>query len=229
MTQAPVGREVGRAVLDHGTPFFLSYAHTDSNSGSSGGVPSSGQMAERFYYDLREEVQTLVSLLPGSEMGFMDIVGLRGGMHWRPELMLALGSCQVLVALLSVPYLDREWCGKEWHAFSLRTVERLPGATASPYQGCIIPVWWAPVPFPLPALIREEMIFAPPRRPEPDLPEQYKQNGVFGLMTTGQENSYRIIVWELAKLIQRIYYSQQAMTRKFDPGELRNVFRGGEP
>ena len=222
---------MGRAVLDHGMPFFLSYAHTDSNSGGTGGMPSSDQMAERFYYDLRGEVQPLVSLPSGVEMGFMDVAGLRGGMRWRSELMDALGTCQVMVALLSTPYLDRNWCGMEWHAFSQRTTEPVPEATVSPrpHQGCIIPVRWAPVPFPLPPLITKEQIFTPPRSPEPDLPGVYEENGVFGLMTGGWDNFYKITVWELAKLIQKIYYSQLAVHRSFDHKKLRNIFPGGAP
>ena len=98
-----------------------------------------------------------------------------------------------------------------------------------PHQGCIIPVRWAPVPFPLPPLIANAQIFTPPRTPEPDLPELYEENGVFGLMTTGRDNYYKIIVWELAKLIQKIYYSQRAVHRSFDHKKLRNVFPGGAP
>jgi TIR domain len=217
-----MGWEVGRAVFDQETPFFLSYAHAGSDS---------DQQAQHFFEELRGDVEPLMGLPVGSDMGFMDVVGLRGGMQWRPELIRALGSCQVLVALLSVPYLRSEWCGKEWHAFSLREPEPAPGAIASPNQGCIVPVRWAPIPFELPSVVKDEVtVFTPePTRQDLDLPRRYTREGVFGLRHTGQEDSYREVVWQLAKLIQRIYYSRRLKPREFQPDELADVFQGGLP
>jgi hypothetical protein len=229
MTPAPVGREVGRAVLDIHTPFFVSYAHADANPGRPGGARSPDQLAEKFYNDLYEEVAPLIHVPRGSDRGFMDVVGLEPGVHWNDELQRALGCCQVLVGLLSVPYLNSEWCGKEWHAFSLREKKRVPGMDASPHQGCIIPVRWAPLPFDPPAVVGDEVIFTPQRGPDPDLPERYKQDGIFGLLRTGQLDSYDIVVWQLAKRIQRIYYSLRLSHREFKPDELQNVFRGSMP
>lgn len=203
-------------------PFFISYAHagTDSN-----------HAAERFYHELRGDLQPLVGVPVGTGMGFFDSAGLRTAVRWRHELAAALGTCQVLVALLSVPYLKSEWCGKEWHAFTLREREQRQGANSTRNQGWIIPVRWAPIPFPLPALVRDEVqIFRPKStRTQRDLPERYEEEGLFGLLRMGEEDAFRDVVWDLAKCIQQIYYSQHLKPREFVPDELKNVFEGGVP
>jgi hypothetical protein len=214
-------REVVRTA-PHLRPFFISYAHAGSES---------NQAALRFYNELRGDLQTLVGLPVGAEMGFFDSEGLRPAMRWRYELEDALGSCQVLVALLSVPYLHSEWCGKEWHAFTLREREPLPGASRFQNQGAIIPVHWAPIPFGLPSVVQDEVqIFRPQgTKDQPNLPELYEKEGIFGLLRSGQREAFGSIVWDLAKSIQGIYYSQRLTPRAFVPDELRNVFEGGLP
>jgi hypothetical protein len=224
-------QEVIRAATDF-PPFFISYAHAGSNSNNA---------AQRFYYELRGNLQTMVRRPVGASMGFFDAEGLLTGVRWREELVDALGVCQVLVALVSVPYLNSEWCGKEWHAFTLRERELLPGATRFKHQGPIIPVRWAPIPFELPAVVKDEAQLYKPQSTEdlpgtrdkqgvggqPDLAERYEEEGVFGLLRTGQADAFHAIVWDLAKCIQKIYYNQVLKPRAFDPEELRNVFEGG--
>jgi hypothetical protein len=214
------------AVPERGTPFFLSYAHADGNSNNQRTARLSDQMAEEFYYDLTQDVAQLISLPTGSDFGFMDVVGLRSGMRWTPELMRALGSCQVLVTLLSAPYLSSEWCGMEWDAFSKRRIDSLPGATRSPNQGCIIPVWWAPVRGTLPPPILEGMIFSPRTRRKSDLPELYRQDGIFGLLRQGERDYYSTIVWQLARHIEDLYSCQHVRHRKFRSENLKNAFNG---
>jgi hypothetical protein len=115
-------------------------------------------------------------------IGFFDIEGLRTGVRWREELADALGTCQVLVALLSTPYLDSEWCGKEWHAFTLREREPLPVAIGFKNQGPIIPIRWAPVPLELPSAVKDGAQFFKPQNvgdqqgaaDQPDLAERYE-------------------------------------------------------
>jgi hypothetical protein len=217
---------VVRAVPDNGTPFFLSYARANSAAGSPDAARYSDQMAERFFMDLQENVAQLIVRGTGAEIGFMD-TRMQGGTRWRDELIHAAGTCQVLVTLLSAPYLSRKWCGMEWCAFSRRTVQRIAGSGASPWQGPIIPVRWAPVSFPLPSVVREEMIFSPSSHPDLDLPARYKANGVYGLLRTKQEDSYQIIVWQLSMLISKIYHSQRLKSRRFRVEDLHNVFQEG--
>ncbi len=211
-------------------PFILSYPRTDKKSGARGGPRSSDRLARTFFRDLCDEVAPLVHRPFGSDMGFMDVEGLPGGMNWHPELIYALGSCQVLVGLLSAPYLNSEWCGREWHAFTLRDRKTVQGANASPYQECIIPVLWAPIAGEVPAVVSEHLgVFMPePTRESPDLPHLYEQRGVFGLMRARKIGAVSEIVWQVAMLIQKIYYSQRLEPREFKPDELINIFRRGE-
>ena len=58
---------------------------------------------------------------PGADPGFMDL-SMNPGSEWRGELLEAVGTCKVFVALLSPSYTASEWCGKEWDAFSRRKV-----------------------------------------------------------------------------------------------------------
>jgi hypothetical protein len=218
MIPASVGREGRCVVPDDGSPFFLSYAGASDRSAAVRAV-------EEFFQDLAENVGQLIYLRPDVPAGFMDRK-MRGGMKLTDELIHAMGACQVMVALLSARYLESEWCGKEWHAFSQRTVRRLPGRNAQPRQGCIIPVIWAPLPASLPSQISAELVFLPSRQPDPDVPDHYQENGIFGMMRGGLRNSYQIVTWQLAKHIAHIYHSQRTEARKFEPGELRNIFRG---
>ena len=89
---------------------------------------------EEFFHDLAENVGQLISLRADVPAGFMD-QEMRGGMQWTDELLHAVGTCQVLVALLSARYLKSDWCTMEWHAFSQRTVRRLEGTTPPPARG----------------------------------------------------------------------------------------------
>ena len=213
---------------DHGTPFFLSYAHAKDGSPGAGEAHFSDQMAERFYFDLSENVGQLISRRVGADIGFMD-ARIQGGMKWADELLHAAGSCQVLVALVSAPYLSSQWCGMEWYAFSKRTVQRPAGVKSFRPEGWIIPVRWAPVPFPLPSPISQDMIFSPASTPDPDLPARYKADGVFGLLRMKQEDSYQIIAWQLAKRIAKIYYNQRLRSRRFRLEDLENVFQEAAP
>lgn len=211
---------------DRGTPFFLSYAHAGSRSSSPGDAHYSDQMAERFYFDLRENVGQLITLTTGEDFGFMD-TRIQAGMQWADVLLHAAGTCQVLIALLSAPYLKSKWCGMEWCAFSRRSAVRPPGAMESwQRQEWVIPVRWVPLPFPLPPAVSKTEIFSPDDKPDPGLPARYEADGVFGLLRTGQEDSYQIIAWQLAKLISRIYHNQLLRRRKFKLEDLENVFQG---
>jgi hypothetical protein len=221
MTGAWAERGVIRVVASL-PPFFISYAHTGERSNAA---------AEKFYHQLREELQPLVAPPVGTYMGFFDVVGLPTGVRWPDELAHALGTCQVLVALLSVPYLKSEWCGKEWYAFTERKAERVPEADIPEHQSPIIPVRWARIPFKLPPSIGEEVqIFRPNNsREHPDLAERYDHEGLYGLLSRGDEEGFKDAVLDLASYIQRIYYGQELLPKPFKPEDLRNVFEGVVP
>ena len=184
-----------------------------------------GFLIERLFSDLSENVTELLGLRMGAPAGFMDR-SMRPGTLWTEELLHAVGTCQILVALLSPRYLTSEWCGMEWHAFAQRTVDR-SGASASGRQGCIIPVVWIPLSGEqLPRQVSAEMQFSPKNRPDPQAVTEYQDGGVFGLMRTQQEACYQIVVWQLSQEINHIYRSQRLKHRKFKREDLSNVFQG---
>jgi hypothetical protein len=210
-----------RGRTDAHTPFFISYAHTG---------PESDEMAGRFYNVLRGYIQTLVHVPVGTALGFFDQDGIEPAVLWGEELAQALGTCQVLVALLCPPYLNREWCGKEWHAFTLREREPLPGASGSPNQSPILSVRWTPIPFELPRAVGKPQFFTPSNTiKQPNLIRAYEEEGLFRLLQAGDEQASDTIIWQLAMRIQGIYYSQRLKPKVFVPEDLRNVFEGGMP
>jgi hypothetical protein len=229
-------REVERRVPDAEKnpdtekPFFLSYAHTEVSSGSPAGKRSPGHLVSQFFDDLSQDVAALVDLGVGADMGFMDDEALRGGEHWHPELIRELGTCRMLITLLSVPALKSDWCGKEWHAFLLREKELAEDARSSPNQGYIIPVRWAPIAIELPAVVKDEQIFKPPHNSEvPELPGLYRREGILGLLRRNRTGFYEVFVWELAMHIQRIYFGQRLPAKTFEPDELKDVFQEAAP
>jgi hypothetical protein len=126
MELARLGWEVGRRVPhgnDYGSPFFLSYARAVKGPAMVGKVRDPDRYVKTFFQDLAENVGQLIALRADVPAGFMD-QEIRGGVKWPDELMRVVGTCQVLVALLSPPYLESDWCGMEWHAFSQRAVLR---------------------------------------------------------------------------------------------------------
>lgn len=210
-----------------GTPFFLSYARAREGSAHPGTARSPDLIAERLYDDLRENLGQLIALPTGADIGFIDR-GMWGGTNWPSELAHEMGTCQVLVALVSAPYLSSEWCGREWYAFTNRVTRPLPGGQASGHQGCVIPVRWAPVEFGS-TPVSEDMFFSPDSAPEPDLPELYRQNGVFGILRMGLEDHYQIIAWQLSMLIAKVYHSLYLEPRNFRPEDLKSAFEPGAP
>jgi hypothetical protein len=114
-------REVGIPdEVDRGSPlFFLSYAHSQTKR-DSGVSYERNRWFVKFFEDLSENVAELVSRPAGSDPGYMD-QWIAAGRLWTPDLLNAIGTCQVFVALLSPIYIDRDWCGMEWPG------DQLPG------------------------------------------------------------------------------------------------------
>lgn len=210
------------------TPFFVSYPRTDTRSRNAGNN-ASDRLVQRFFKSLCEDVAPLIHLPLGGEMGFLDVEGMPGGTIWHPELRSALGKCQVMVALLCVPYLRSMWCGKEWHAFASRP--RILNKDADLNQGSIIPVLWAPIAdgFEIPSAVTDDVnIFSPKGTGRnPELPQQYAKYGLFGLLHENEDDAASEVIWQLALLIQKIYYNQQLESRDFESDDLINIFEEG--
>lgn len=210
--------------IDPRTPvFLLSYGHSEGRR-SALRLKEPNQRFVDFFDDLSENVAQLIPRRPGSDPGFMDR-SVAGGTRWTGELLDALGSCQVFVPLLSVPYLTSTWCGMEWHAFGKRRVTRSSGNTTR-HQSAIIPVIWAPFPDErIPAAVLAVQRFSPTGLSNANIIAQYERNGIFGLLTTKQDDAYQALVWSLALQIADIHYTYLVEPIKLDPAELRNLFR----
>jgi hypothetical protein len=192
--------------------FFVSYAQSRRGQ----------REARRFFDDLSQFVDEMVAWPHTIASGFMD-AKMAGGTRWTPELLRALGTCQILVALLSVPYTNSEWCGMEWNAFSQRKV--VNARHASSHQTCIVPILWAP--------LQDSMIPSPiqavQRLPQGDLSQadfqRYQARGLYGLLATGQKATYQRVVWQTALQIRELHSSYLIEPSKLDPTELHNAFR----
>jgi TIR domain len=203
--------------------FFLSYARSGGVLRPNGPPHEPSVDVIRLFQDLSKNVAELVSRGTGREPGFMDR-SMQGGGRWTEELLHAVGTCQVFVALLSAPFLKSEWCGMEWYGFSQRTVTTV-GGRASSHQTCIIPVVWAPVPedqYPPP--VHAVQRFSPVGLPDAETARQYENDGVFGLLRMGQESAYQTVLWRLAQRIAELYYSHRVEPRPLARTDLRNIF-----
>lgn len=205
----PVGDDDPRTPL-----FFLSYAHATKGQGR----------LVRFFNELSENVAELVSRKAGSDPGYMDR-SMEVGNRWAGNLLEAIGTCQVFVALLSGPYFESTWCSMEWFAFSQRPVTRRLDAAVS-HQTAFVPVVWAaPLPSGLtPTAVKEVQQFSPNALPDVDLAGLYREHGVVGLRQM-QVRLYRAVVWQIAQRIADIYYTYRVEPHVLGQHELRDVFQ----
>ncbi|GAA1817771.1 hypothetical protein GCM10009682_43220 [Luedemannella flava] len=117
--------------------FFLSHAREDD--------PRS---VIRFFNDLSSEVRNLAGADPHDTVGFLDEQSLYVGQRWQLALADALASCKCFVAMTSPRYFRRDYCGREWGAFSdrLAAYERQWKRPAP----ALLPVRWIPMAVPHP-------------------------------------------------------------------------------
>jgi hypothetical protein len=202
--------------------FFLSYARSPSG-GQAGPARDRDRYVNQFFADLTEDVAQLVSRPTGAEPGFMER-SMAGGNFWQAELLHAIGTCQVFIALLSRPYVMSQWCGMEWHAFSRRRVSSKERGAQGSAVTSILPVIWAPFPEEeIPEPIRDTELFSPGGLPDPAAPLRYHDDGIFGLMETASP-IYNIAVWHLARRVAGLYYSFSVEPSTPRPNDLRDVF-----
>ncbi len=197
--------------------FFLSHAHAMHRD-------EPNQRVVKFFEDLSEDVAELVGRPAGSDPGFIDR-SMAAGARWSTELLAAIGSCKVFVALLSDPYVTSPWCGMEWYAFSRREVTKNAWASSGNETG-IIPVLWTPVPnYRLPRVVGEVQRFSPRGLPDVNIPARYAAEGVYGLMLMGQETLYRGVVWRLAQSIAEFHFGYEVTPLVLGQDDLHDIFR----
>jgi hypothetical protein len=199
--------------------FFLSYARSEVRDPHTPPREHNRHVI-KFFNDLSENVAWLVSRPAGSDPGFMDR-SIRYGSRWTEELLEAIGTCQIFIALLSGPYAASRWCGMEWCGFSQRKVI----SHRADHQSAIIPVIWAPFPEELtPASILVIQRFSPTGLPDANIVAEYEEDGILGLIQT-RNASYDGVVWRLARSIADFHHTHDVEPRSLGPGDLRDAFR----
>ena len=207
--------------------FFLSYAHSQVINQDEERKFERNRRFVKFFNDLSENVAELVSRPAGSDPGYMDDRSITSGQRWTPELLRAIGTCQIFVALLSPNYFTSLWCGFEWHAFAQRPVTSYPEGEKS-NQTAIVPVIWAPIrESAIPAIVKEPQWFYPHDSSNPNITARYASDGILGLLQIDND-AYQAVVWRLARRIAEIHYSHRVEPRLFQVDELRNVFEEQE-
>lgn len=204
--------------------FFFSYAHAAELRNYSKKAQERNRLVIKFFGDLNESVSDLVSRPTGADPGYMDR-SIPSGTRWTDELLQAIGTCQVFVALLSASYFTSVWCSKEWYAFSQRKV--ISSTNAQPdNQTAIVPVMWAPVrDDEIPAIINEVQRFTPDRMPNTKIMAQYQEHGVVGLLRSRRTNAYQGLVWQLAMHVNELRRSHQVESRTLRESDLCDIFR----
>lgn len=206
--------------------FFMSYWRPKRPRRFAGPPREPTVHVRRFFDDLTADVNDLIGAVPGRDPGFIDVAG-SGGTAWRQKLLRAVGTCQVFVCLLSRPYLTSSpWCAREWDAFTRRPIHpRTPDA--DPAQTAVVPVLWTPVQNLLPKMITEVDLFVPNGLPA-DSVAMYLDNGLLGLLKTGETGIYQAIVWKLAMHVEQIsgsYWVESVVPSSSD--DLRSTFDRG--
>ncbi len=117
--------------------FFLSHAREDDP-----------RNVIRFFNDLSTEVRNLSGADPHDTVGFLDEQSLYVGQRWPVALGDALSCCKCFVAMTSPRYFRRDYCGREWAAFSKRLAEyERQWKRPAP---ALLPVRWIPMAVPHP-------------------------------------------------------------------------------
>jgi hypothetical protein len=210
-----------------GPPFFFSYHRAKAPSRAASGGRDYNRHAQRVFDDLSEDLTHLLPLPTGQDPGYMD-VEMEFGQTWEPELLTALGTCQVFVALLNESYLHQsEWCAKEWHLFAQRTVATIPGQNAKGgHQTAILPILWAPISGTLPPAVSNVQHFTPTGVSDSCV-SVYQQEGLLGMINLNHE-AYRPTVWRIARQIQQMWYSYRVTPMlDLDPTMVPKSFIGG--
>jgi hypothetical protein len=120
------------------------------------------------------------------------------GVPWKFRLAHYLATSRVFVPLLSPPYFQSDWCGKEWWVFKQRRVAALPPFAEE--ELAVVPVIWAP-------FSDHEMHadFRSLQYHNRHLPNSYRTEGLFALQTRDRnDDAYRISVNHIARRISDV-------------------------
>lgn len=203
--------------------FFVSHATVHDHAD---GPKEPNTVFSEFVRALNEDLNHMMARRAGANPGFIDR-GLRAGSNWEREILRAIGTCQVLVALISEPFSTSAWCGMEWDAFTRRRTWRRSDSSQMEDSPCVLPVLWTvSSEDSYPQRIRKPQWFQPrPTRHSP-LDQLYLSEGIYGMYRTDYD-AYRSTVWRIAQEIQRLvsdYWVESLIPP--DSTSLINVFAG---
>ena len=172
-------------------PFMLSYARPRSGTGADLGP------IKKFFDDLGEEIGYIAPGFKQAEAaGFDQEMPL--GVEWQRRLAYYLAHCRVLVPLLSPPFFESEWCGKEWWVFSRRRVVTRPPLRDD--EQAVVPVIWVPVPSGAMHPLAQRLQYA-----NRYLPASYSRDGMLALSRRdGSDPDYRMTVNHIATRISEV-------------------------
>lgn len=194
--------------------FFLSYARDNGD-----------KYLHKFYRDLNNAIHNLAAPGEGTD-GFFDVEDIKLGADWPAALSSALQNCRTFVSLYSPAYFTKEYCGKEWQAFSARQTANssdLPEYAACP--SLMMPVLWVPearLPSPLPEAVSAVQY------KHADLGEVYAREGLRQIMALKKyTDHYREFVMNFAdRLIQAVRTHPLPPARRPPRmAEVENAFR----
>jgi hypothetical protein len=97
------------------------------------------ELVRRFHEGLQRELGIKVNR-GAVHRGFLDVLSIQGGAHWRPELRHASCTTPIMIALWSDDYFASDWCGREFAIFQER-IRRATRPGRKPPVG-IIPLNW---------------------------------------------------------------------------------------
>jgi hypothetical protein len=211
--------------------FFVSYRRPYEPGNPTVAARPLGPEVRQFFQDLTEDVGELIGAPLGYNPGYLDRADSHGT-DWELQLLTAIGTCQVLICLMSEPLLrDSEWCAREWHAFARRKVSS-NSKQARTGELAIVPVIWLPLGQTLdhlPPMVRRVGIFVPPDLPDPSFETAYRDYGLLGLIRTHQDRAYRAIVWKIAMHVNRVRQSCVVMPDVPNLSDLPTSFEPAPP
>lgn len=177
---------------------------------------------------------------------FLDLVGLIGhisadrhamaafdqqmpiGTEWKKRLARYLARSRVLVPLVSPPFFESEWCGKEWAVFTRRKVTVFEPLHAE--EQPIVPIIWVPV-----ASQKMHPVVRNLQYNNLELPSSYGTEGLLALSLRGREtgsSDYWVVVNHIASRISRLMEFTRVETgRVVDLDSAPNAFKDarGQP
>ncbi|MFC1409355.1 TIR-like protein FxsC [Streptacidiphilus sp. N1-12] len=191
---------------DGGPSFFVSYARPPGAPSQDDASPI-GDLVQDLNFEIGQHVRRESRAGPGVSDREIPL-----GDDWGLYISQMLAEAHVLVALVSAPYLDSEWCGKEWWVFSQRAVHARP--PLSPKTSAILPVLWAPLP---PS--RGNALVQRYQYTNAGMPGAYAKEGLLALSRqAGKRDSYHQVVNRIARRV-----SDLLVHTTVEPGRMVNL------